>query len=302
MPRYAIMSELHANWEALVAVYKSILAQREIRNLCILGDVIGYGPNPNEVIKGLKDIEAAGFNLQINMGGHDVAVLGDYEFVDLDDPADLERVQRETGLKTREEIRHAFRHKETRRYIPVRPEAKAALLWTKERLRPESVEFLRTRPEERTEIKPGVVCVHGSARDPVFEYVHDDRFATKSFEAREMDGVRLCFVGHTHQPMVWSARIDDRLSFAGKVILLSRPTVSQPAHVKFDFTSSYYIVNVGAVGQPRDGDPRSCYVVYDSDKEEIDFLRVPYDVERTKAKILEYGLPPILAKRLDQAT
>ena len=296
------MSELHANWEALVAVYRSVLSQGNIRDLCVLGDLIGYGPNPNEVIQGLKDIEAAGLRLYLNMGGHDVAVLGDYEFVDLDNPADLDRVREQTGLQTRQEIHRAFRRKTSRHFIPVRPEAKAALLWTKERLRPESLEFLRQRLQERIELKPGVVCVHGSARDPIFEYVHDNRFALKSFEAKEMDGVRVCFVGHTHQPMVWSARIEDRLSFAGKVVLLSRPTPSMPTHLKFDFTTYYYIVNVGAVGQPRDGDPRSCYVIYDSDREQVDFVRVPYDVQRTKAKIFEYGLPPVLATRLDQGT
>jgi len=302
MPKYAVMSELHANWEALVAVYKNILARGDIQDLCVLGDIIGYGPNPNEVVQGLQRIESEGFTIHLNMGGHDVAVLGDCEFVDLSDTADLVRVQQETGLQSREAIHRAFRHKEERRFIPVRPEAKAALLWTKERLRPSCVEFLRARLKPRIEIQPCVVCVHGSVRDPVFEYVHDDRFAVRSFEAKEMDGVRLCFVGHTHQPMVWTARVEDRLGYAGKVVLLSRPTAAILQAVELDFTAFYYIVNVGAVGQPRDGDPRACYAVYDSDAGEIEYSRVPYDVERTKSKIIEYGLPEVLASRLDQAT
>jgi len=302
MPQYAIMSELHANWEAFVAVYKGVLEYPKIREICILGDIVGYGPNPNELIAGLQEIEGKGFTLHLNMGGHDAAAIGSYDFVDLSDPVDMERVKLSTGLETRDQIGHAFRHKELGRFIPVKAEAKAAIEWTKEQLTPESLEFLRTRLEEKIELRPGIVCVHGSVCDPVFEYVHDRHFAVKCYESREMDNVRLCFVGHTHQPMVWRARIEDRIGIAESKVLLSAPVASMPTEVDLDFTTYSYIINVGAVGQPRDGDPRATFVVYDSDNNTAKYIRVPYDVQRTKAKIVKRGLPKILATRLDQST
>ena len=169
------------------------------------------------------------------------------------------------------------------------PLARDALFYTRNQLRPSlwrpgrraAWEFLRTLPERMQD--HGFLFCHGSPRDPVMEYVlKSDGF----LEPDKMQQIfalldRPCFVGHTHWPGVH--RGDYRFTQATddqRVFQLDGPCV----------------VNVGSVGQPRDGDPRASFAVVDGNRVEIH--RVPYDFRRTQAKILAAGLHPALAERL----
>lgn len=169
------------------------------------------------------------------------------------------------------------------------PLAREALFYTRNALRPSLLrpgrraawEFLRRLPERMQD--HGFLFCHGSPRDPVMEYVlKSDGF----LEPDKMQQIfalvdRPCFVGHTHWPGVH--RADHRFTQATDE--QSSFTIDGPC-----------IVNVGSVGQPRDGDPRACFAVVDGTRVEIH--RVPYDFRRTQAKILAAGLHPALAERL----
>lgn len=95
----------------------------------------------------------------------------------------------------------------------------------------------------------------------------------------------ICFVGHSHQPIFWESDANSRCN------IISR------AHVRLD-KAKRYIINVGSTGQPRDGDPRSAYAIFDSSKKEVTIARVEYDVKAAQEKIIKAGLPVRLAERL----
>ena len=109
----------------------------------------------------------------------------------------------------------------------------------------------------------------------------DRRDARSSFTRMR---TRLCFIGHTHVPGIF-------MSSKG-VVTYSRVQMLTLAPV------AKYIINVGSVGQPRDGNPRASYAIYDDEKETVAIKRVEYDVKKAQDKILKAGLPSILAYRL----
>jgi predicted phosphodiesterase len=129
------------------------------------------------------------------------------------------------------------------------------------------------------------LLVHGSVVDPAIEYVFNTEAAGRSFEAEPF---ALCFFGHTHMPTCFSRA--ERGEVTG-VRLLDEQTLTLDAGAR-------YMLNPGSVGQPRDGDPRASYMVYDSGARTATVHRVYYDIERTQRKIVDGGLPPVLAERL----
>ncbi len=170
------------------------------------------------------------------------------------------------------------------------PLAREALLYTRRKLKPSWFSprrkslwnFLQSLPERKED--HGHHYFHGSPRNPIMEYVlKSDGF----LEPEKMSDIfemidRPCFVGHTHWPGVH--RPDYRFTQAtdeNREISLG----GEPA-----------VVNVGSVGQPRDGDPRSCFAVFDRDR--VEFHRVNYDIRTAQSKILKAGLHPALAERL----
>jgi len=157
--------------------------------------------------------------------------------------------------------------------------AKAATLWTREQVDAGTIEWIRSLPLVAGE--GGMHFVHGALYAPdLFDYVQSTYDAFLSFEA--MTG-NLCFLGHSHVPIAF---------FDGK-------TISYRRNVSFRVEAGRRaIVNVGSVGQPRDGDPRACYAVYDSEAGTVQVLRVAYDIRRVARKIERAGLPAILGDRL----
>jgi diadenosine tetraphosphatase ApaH/serine/threonine PP2A family protein phosphatase len=126
------------------------------------------------------------------------------------------------------------------------------------------------------------VAVHGSLNEPEkFNYILDLYSAKQTFRLMRK---RICFIGHSHFPAIFTKSGGD-IACIGAV------------SVELD-TDASYIVNVGSVGQPRDGDPRASYVIYDTDKNTIEIKRVSYDVKKAQEKILGAGLPSFLAERL----
>jgi diadenosine tetraphosphatase ApaH/serine/threonine PP2A family protein phosphatase len=160
------------------------------------------------------------------------------------------------------------------------PHAKSAVIWTKGTLGEKEKEYLLSLPYVYK--NKLFTAVHGTLHDPEnFTYMLTELDAMRSFELLK---TRICFVGHSHKPGVFSLR-DGNLSYSSK----------KKNKLKAD---TKYIVNVGSVGQPRDGDPRACYSVFDTEKDTIEFVRVKYDIKTASDKILKAGLPSFLAKRL----
>jgi predicted phosphodiesterase len=129
------------------------------------------------------------------------------------------------------------------------------------------------------------MMVHGSVRDPAAEYITNSEAAAASFQAA---GFRLCFFGHTHLPTAFISRsggaVDGQILSDGEAFVLPEDTRA--------------LLNPGSVGQPRDGDPRASFLVFDSEARSATVHRVDYEIDRTQAKIRTAGLPDALAERL----
>jgi len=236
--RVAVLSDIHANLPALEAVLEVV---RPCDGIWVLGDTVGYGPDPDAVVDRLRAEAALGV-----MGNHDAAALG---LIDTD----------------------AFNSM-----------ARAAVEWTAGAMRPRTAEWLAALPERRVE--GGVTLVHGSPRDPLWEYLSSVPAARSSFGAFE---TRHCLVGHTHHPLVF--RESD-----GRIEVLAP---SDRSRLLLD--ERRCIVNPGSVGQPRDGDPRASAMLLDTESNELEWRRIPYPIARTQKAIRALSLPGGLADRLE---
>lgn len=245
MTAFALISDLHANLEAVEAVFRRIDALG-IREVCCLGDVVGYGADPLPTARLV--MQRCKWTI---LGNHDWGLFHGLE--------EFNPLAREALLFTRRKLQPTL-------FTPGR-----RVVWR----------FLQGLPDRMQD--HGYLFFHGSPRDPVMEYVLKSDGFLEPAKLQQIFGLidRPCFVGHTHWPGVHRADLrftqatDEQREFA-----LDGPC----------------IVNVGSVGQPRDGDPRASFAVVDRGRVEIH--RVPYDLRRTQAKILAAGLHPALAERL----
>jgi diadenosine tetraphosphatase ApaH/serine/threonine PP2A family protein phosphatase len=165
------------------------------------------------------------------------------------------------------------------------PTAAAANRWTAQQLSEEDRAFLGGL--ERTIIDAPFSLAHGSLRDPVWEYVITTIAALHQFAAMT---TAYSFVGHTHVPLVISEQ-------GGRDATLG-PVIEPGAGEVVALDKARLILNPGSVGQPRDGDPRAAYAVYDRDSARVQFHRVEYDIARTQREIAAAGLPQSLVTRL----
>lgn len=163
------------------------------------------------------------------------------------------------------------------------PAARAAILWTQEALSAGQRSYLASLP--MTAQASGALLVHGSLPEPM-EYITGCREARRCFEATD---AALCLVGHTHVAEHYRLRPGTR--FCEQVSLWSGGLISLQEGLR-------QIVNVGAVGQPRDGNPQASFGVWDTEAGAIEVRRVAYDVEAVQAKMRQAGLPRALAERL----
>ncbi len=160
------------------------------------------------------------------------------------------------------------------------PHAATVIEWTRRQLSEDDLAYLASLPFSVT--KMGMTLVHATLDNPGgFGYVFDHLQAEANFSHQMAP---LCFHGHTHCPMIYEKQLDSvyRIDAQDFTLHLGRK----------------YFVNVGSVGQPRDGDPRAAYALYTPKDRTIRFRRLEYDVEAAQAKVLKAGLPARLAERL----
>ena len=165
-----------------------------------------------------------------------------------------------------------------------RSSAQIAIEWQSERIRDDNREWLAKAPEEMLYHRTSLI-VHGapSARD---DYIVDWLDAVRQLEYLNGRDITLCFFGHSHRPSFFSERG-----------MTQAPT---PETVHYLRPMTRYFINPGAVGQPRDRDPRAAFGILDTEKMTFEFCRVEYDIENCARKVLDAGLPTKLAMRLSR--
>jgi diadenosine tetraphosphatase ApaH/serine/threonine PP2A family protein phosphatase len=234
----ALISDIHSNLEGLEAVLADI-RQQGVEEIYCLGDIVGYGPNPAECIDLVMKCQVC------LLGNHDQGALFDPEGFNMG--------------------------------------AERAIFWTRQQLetrngdepaRLRRLDFLNELPRNFQEGK--LLFVHGSARNPLNEYV----FPEDIYNRRKLEKIfalipGYSFQGHTHVPGVFTEHC----------------TFLSPDEINFEYRlgQEKVMVNVGSVGQPRDGDPRSCYVILEDDL--VRFRRVEYPLDETIKKI--YAIPDL---------
>jgi predicted phosphodiesterase len=163
--------------------------------------------------------------------------------------------------------------------------ARVAALWTGAQMTPSNLEYLRALPAGPIEIDSVTEICHGAPFDED-HYIFDGSDAQMALAAASH---ALCLFGHTHLPAVF--RLVDDMLYGGAPDGTAETRVAMQRGAR-------YLINVGSIGQPRDGDPRAAYGVLDDEAGEVVMLRVPYAVEKAQARILAAGLPASLAARL----
>ena len=161
--------------------------------------------------------------------------------------------------------------------------ARQANEWNNQQLEPELRAYLQELPALLP--LPEVTLAHASPRDPIWEYILDAETAAANLQHFS---TQVCFVGHTHVPTMFAHHADGKTD-------LRRGRPGEILRLKPD---TRYIINPGSVGQPRDGDPRAAYAIWDTKAHTIRFNRVEYDIDATQRKMLAAGLPDLLAERL----
>lgn len=241
--RYLIFSDIHSNLEA----FEKLLTFKKVHNIdkfLFLGDLVGYGADPNETIqlfRGIKEIHYI-------RGNHDKVV------------ANLES----SSL--------------------FNPVAALSAEWSKVQLAGDNQEFLKSLKKGPEIVDHFISLCHGSTFDEDY-YVFSMFEAVESFRFMETS---IGFFGHTHFPIIYLLR-NEKIDIVPLI---------QNNKIKLD-ANTRYLINPGSIGQPRDKNPDPSFMVLDSTKRELTFIRYPYDLKKTQAKIREAGLPEILASRLE---
>lgn len=253
--RTLVISDIHASLEGMDACLAA--AKGKYDHVFNLGDVVGYGASPNEVVEKSKAL--GGLFVR---GNHDKACAG---LSDLDD---------------------------------FNPIAALAAYWTKQKLTPENLEWVKALPIGP--IKPdnvaNVQCVHGSPID-------EDQYIIAARDAYEpLAGVKekITFFGHTH--IQGGFALSSAADGTPEITILRPFYDTQKELETFDLPlidGARYLINPGSAGQPRDGDWRVAFAIYDDEAQIITYFRVPYDIKAAQEKIYKANLPDRLATRLD---
>lgn len=236
--KYALISDVHANLEALQAVLDVIDANGVGQIVC-LGDVVGYNANPNECVDIIRER-----GIPTVCGNHDAVACG------IEEP------------------------------LGFNPIALQAALWTRDQLSEENLDWLRELPDNVG--FDHFLAAHGSPTDrDCYMFTWEDVLPHLSYVAEMRHS--LCFFGHTHSPGIFSAD----------------GTYGVDQDSRFALTEDkVFFINPGSVGQPRDGDARAAFGMFDSEAREFEQVRVEYDVEQAAKRIESEDLPPFLAQRL----
>ncbi|HEY6953239.1 MAG TPA: metallophosphoesterase family protein [Bacteroidota bacterium] len=228
--RFAIISDLHSNLEALQKALE-LIDQESVQEIVCLGDIVGYGADPNECVNLVRS------RCRIVLrGNHDAAAVN---------PLNAESFTRN---------------------------ARIAAEWTRQQLSPENRRYLEGLPY--TASRDGILFVHASPYQPEsWFYVLSEEDLESAFQNFSE---QLCFIGHSHFPGIFSEE--------GPAKTVSR--------------GLRYLINVGSIGQPRDGNAKLSFGIFDTERWEYRNIRSEYPIQIAAEKIIRAGLPRALADRL----
>lgn len=262
--RVLILSDIHANLVALESVLSHAAGSYD--EVWCLGDVVGYGPRPNECVQLIRERAA-------------LCVIGNHDWAALDRP----------GINVED----------------FNPHARHAILWTQEQLSAASRAFLGKLADQPVHPVEGesLIVTHASPREPVWEYVLTPSIALENFMAFEEE---ICLVGHTHKPAIfrWQLAAEGAAgqsshngSEATVTVSYLQPQAEFPVHLATG-PLLRLILNPGSVGQPRDNDARAAYAVLDLERRSWRHERVAYPIELTQNQMRDARLPRRLIDRL----
>lgn len=228
--RIAVISDIHSNLTALQRTFETI-HQLSVDRIYCLGDIVGYGPSPNECIALVRERCSA-----VVKGNHDCGAIGEVP------------------------IEHFNTY------------GQSAIRWTRKHLTKKNAEYLTSLPLLRVE--DDITLAHASPLHPEdWRYIFSWPDAHRCFSAFS---TRICFIGHTHIPVI----------------------VGEDGSVNRFRDGRRFLINVGSIGQARDGNPGATFGLLDSGRNSFEILRQQYDIEATASAILEARLPDYLAHRL----
>lgn len=291
--RILVLSDIHANLVALETVLSA--ASGKYDTIWCLGDIVGYGPRPNECVEIIRDRAAS-------------AVIGNHDWAALDRP----------GINVDD----------------FNPHARFAVLWTRSQLTDANRAYLDSLADEpiRPIADEAILMTHASPREPVWEYILAPSTALENFAQFDEE---ICLVGHTHKPAIYAWQLLDDLppvangkngashtaenqsnngnESNGSIVLVDDGDPDtlqnvvcvsslQPFPNSTTMLRSAYptrlIINPGSVGQPRDNDARASYGILDTEKHSWRYERVSYPIELTQSQMRDANLPRRLIDRL----
>jgi predicted phosphodiesterase len=263
--RILVLSDIHANLVALETVLSDAAGKFDV--IWCLGDVVGYGPKPNECIEIIRERA-------------DVCVMGNHDWAALDRP----------GINVDD----------------FNPQARHAVLWTQSQLTPTARDYLNGLPDQPMTPVAGqsLMLTHASPREPVWEYILTPTIALENFLVFKQE---ICLVGHTHKPAVFEWRLESGEVTSdvaqpqnGHSVVTVRYLQPQVGSATRLDTSPEHrlILNPGSVGQPRDNDARAGYAILDLEKRTWLHERIAYPIELTQSQMRNAELPRRLIDRL----
>jgi len=228
--RIAVISDIHSNLPALLRTFE-VIDQLSVDRVYCLGDIVGYGPSPNECVSAVQERCAS-----VVKGNHDCGVIGELP------------------------LEHFNTY------------GQSAIRWTRKHITKKNAEYLSSLPLLR--VMDDITLVHASPLHPEdWRYIFSWPDADRCFSAFS---TCICFIGHTHIPVI----------------------VGEDGSVNMFRKGKRFLINVGSIGQARDGNPRATFGLLDTESVSFEILRVAYDIEATASAILAARLPDYLAHRL----
>ena len=267
MPKYAVLSDIHGNLEAFETVLK-VCAEVNAEKFILLGDIVGYNADPAACIKLARSLNP----IAVVRGNHDdYAIIGNAE---------------NSGFNINAGI---------------------AIQWTHDQLSEDDIAWLNALPYKAIIPECNATAVHATLDTPEsWGYIFDVQHAAAHFNYQFK---QVCFCGHSHVPVAF-----DKIPFATndrraveRIQMWEGEELDEDMDVDYTVSDSLtvklekghkYLFNIGSIGQPRNGDPRASFAIYDSDAQTVTRYRVPYDIAAAQQKVRDAGLPERLAMRL----
>lgn len=264
MPKYAVLSDIHGNLEAFEAVL-GVCSAMNVDKFVLLGDIVGYNADPVRCIELARSLDV----VAAVRGNHDDYAIND-------DP------ENKAGF-------NAYAH--------------IAIQWTHDQLSDADREWLNTLEYSKQILGFKVTIVHATLDSPHrWGYIFSESDSVTHFMEQK---TQIGFCGHSHVPVAF-VRLPDR-STIKQIVEWGGGAFDEDMDVDFSTVDSVtvkmekmhnYLFNIGSIGQPRNGDPRASFAIYDSDEQSVTRVMVPYDIASAQQKVLDAGLPERLAVRL----